>query len=819
MPEPGDKSGDPLQIPAVSRDGSHILMASGGTGPCGHETCPELPCRGTFYGEAARCPMQPSRLYMRVSTGIPRTYEVSRGHYVEYVGADAAGTKVYFLSDEQLTPEDQDSSTDLYLWTEETDSITLVSKANVLGGPGEAGNSDDCTGGIETQQELHDDEVRRCHLHAVVLLRSANEDQGGGNCLSDNSIAPDSGDIYFYSPEQLDGLRGVPDQQNLYVYHEGKVHYVTTLTGPPDCYEVNIGSFCRRMIRMQVSGDGKYMAFLTASPITPYDNDGRREMYRYARDTRELVCVSCIPDGSKPTFDVAASQDGLFMSDDGRAFFTTEDALVHADTNRAQDVYEYVEGRPQLITLGTGDTRAPGGHLRQTRRRTGLAGVSADGTDVFFSTYDTLVRQDRNGLFLKFYDARSGGGFPAPPPPPPCEAADECHGDSSQRADGRSRTAPGRPWAQGATSRQAAEEQEEAGKRKKRKRTASGHGKKARQAGRPPEREGREMSIACRNRLRSAVAALACRSLLGAWRSQASRADANTPILHYSTLPSTSQAGGHPDVAISFKVANRLVQESQSLCNCEDAKDATVHFPPGLIGNPSATPKCTIADFSADDCPIDSQVGMTFVNTGPGIPIQFLVAPSTTSCRRRSRRPHRVQALPLRLGAVHRAQPAHRQRLRPRRDRHLDLPRRREFRCGSSNSSSGGSPQTRSHDALRINLNKAISSRRLDPLRGRILRRGRRTERRRPEVDGQSLRRRQSGPVEQPADAVPPESDDLRRTARNDLRRPLLRRGHHPYGGLPGLRPRAATSSASTRASTPSRPRSRPIPPRASTSI
>jgi hypothetical protein len=132
------------------------------------------------------------------------------------------------------------------------------------------------------------------------------------------------------------------------------------------------------------------------------------------------------------------------------------------------------------------------------------------------------------------------------------------------------------------------------------------------------------MSIVVRNRLHSAVAALVL--VLLALTLQASRADANTPILHYSTLPSTSQAGGHPDVAISFKVANRLVQESQSLCNCEDAKDATVHFPAGLIGNPSATPKCTIADFSADDCPIDSQVGMTFVITGPGIPLQFLSA-------------------------------------------------------------------------------------------------------------------------------------------------------------------------------------------------
>ena len=132
------------------------------------------------------------------------------------------------------------------------------------------------------------------------------------------------------------------------------------------------------------------------------------------------------------------------------------------------------------------------------------------------------------------------------------------------------------------------------------------------------------MSISMRNRLLSAAAAFVL--LLLALAFQASRADANTPILHYSTLPSTSQAGGHPDVAISFKVANRLVQESQSLCNCEDARDATVHFPPGLIGNPSATPKCTIADFSADDCPIDSQVGITFVTTGPGIPIQFLSA-------------------------------------------------------------------------------------------------------------------------------------------------------------------------------------------------
>jgi hypothetical protein len=166
--------------------------------------------------------------------------------------------------------------------------------------------------------------------------------------------------------------------------------------------------------------------------VTQYNNAGHTEMYTYEPATRRLVCASCIPSGSPPTSDVYASQDGLFMTNDGRAFFTTEDALVHTDTNKTQDVYSYVDGRPQLITPGTGDTAPPGGNL--FTNSPGLASVSAQGRDVFFSTFESLVPQDHNGLFLKFYDARSGGGFPAPAESPPCNAADECHGASSPAA-------------------------------------------------------------------------------------------------------------------------------------------------------------------------------------------------------------------------------------------------------------------------------------------------------------------------------------------------------------------------------------------------
>ena len=113
--------------------------------------------------------------------------------------------------------------------------------------------------------------------------------------------------------------------------------------------------------------------------------------------------------------------NGLFMSDDGRMFFSTPDALVAQDTDGVIDSYEFVSNRPQLLSSGTAD-RAEG---------TGFVGVSADGVDAYFGTRETYVGQDVVGPFLKFYDARVGGGIPFEPPPPPCEAADECHGPAS----------------------------------------------------------------------------------------------------------------------------------------------------------------------------------------------------------------------------------------------------------------------------------------------------------------------------------------------------------------------------------------------------
>ncbi len=425
--EATDGAGDPLQIPAVSSDGSHILIAAAGTGPCGFSTCPEPPC-GAPGVRVLRCPLQPSHLYMRVDDAI--TYDVSQGHDVSYVGESSDGSKVYFTSEEHLTHEDEEhGGASLYMWSqkgEEEDPphpLTLISRGESEV-PGTPGNTAACSADFTTKCGIttySQSQMSYCQLGSTF----------GGNCLSDNFISSENGDIYFSSPEQLDGSRGIPNQQNLYVYRGGQVQFVTTLSGAPYCYEpAGEGSkTCTRIERMEVSPNDSHMAFITSSQITQYNNAGHLEMYTYEPSTRRINCVSCIPSGAPPTSNVLASQDGLFMTNDGRAFFSTEDALVSGDTNHSEDVYEYVGGHPQLITPGTGDTSQPGSDIYESAG--GLIGVSADGTDVYFGTYQTLVPADHNGLFFKIYDARSGGGFSAPAPPPPCDAADECHGAGS----------------------------------------------------------------------------------------------------------------------------------------------------------------------------------------------------------------------------------------------------------------------------------------------------------------------------------------------------------------------------------------------------
>ena len=416
--------GEYITFPGVSTNGTHILMSTGYS--CSYACDPNYDFQGQ-YSSVHQVNVE-RHLFMRVGGG-PQgiTHEIAPGHAVHYIGMNGDGTKVYFTSAEKLTTEAEDTSLNLYMWSEkgeeEGQPLTLISKPDGASGtgtpvcPAETWTSECGVEAFVTAPSLF--------LPDSVLHRGP-----GGNGLSDNFIASENGDIYFYSPQQLDGSKGTLGQRNLYDYREGHVQYVTTFNTGPFCENPSNCS-AGPVVRMQVSPNDTHVAFLTASKITAYENAGYLEMYTYDPTTGNIICVSCIPDGASPTSNVEASDNGLFMSNDGRTFFSTDDALVPQDTDGIRDVYEYVEGRPQLISSGTGSKEVGLTVAGTGLAKTGLIGVSANGTDVYFSTYDSLVARDHNGGSLKFYDARTDGGFPEYPPAAPCEAADGCTGRES----------------------------------------------------------------------------------------------------------------------------------------------------------------------------------------------------------------------------------------------------------------------------------------------------------------------------------------------------------------------------------------------------
>jgi hypothetical protein len=253
--------------------------------------------------------------------------------------------------------------------------------------------------------------------------------------------APDGPGIYVYDVEASSGgltflAPAVPSPTAATVPRPAR-QAVLFETFSYELYYAQIGSVVKvadlddYSSTMRGSDDGRYYVFITSTRLTSYDNADQPEIYRYDTATHALVCVSCRTDGGAASGKVELGQgpnnESSFarykprvVLDDGTVFFDTADPLVSADINGTSDVYEYHDGRASLISRGTLPTSSQ------------FADASPDGSNVFFTTDDQLVGQDKDTI-VDLYDARVGDGLPGQSPPPPrapC-AGSECRESAS----------------------------------------------------------------------------------------------------------------------------------------------------------------------------------------------------------------------------------------------------------------------------------------------------------------------------------------------------------------------------------------------------
>lgn len=284
--------------------------------------------------------------------------------------------------------------------------------------------------------------------------------------------------FYFHVQSQIPGTEAPPllpvaGEQNLYRYDfaahalrfvvQDHSLFGTPSTSPDGRYlYFEAGNTCYRQHTYR-AGDPVGVAGLpVGNPECPTLKDpaalglfASQQLYRYDSVADAVECISCAsPFDSEPkpssTFgDAKRLEPGGFESivasaNGDFAFFSTAAALLPSDvdgeimpnpespqsgnafdsanTSPSSDVYEWradgvngcahVQGCLALITSGRG-----GLIVR-------ILGSTLTGSDVFFSTAERLVPQDKDGQ-VDIYDARVGGGFPPPPARPV-----ECEGDA-----------------------------------------------------------------------------------------------------------------------------------------------------------------------------------------------------------------------------------------------------------------------------------------------------------------------------------------------------------------------------------------------------
>jgi hypothetical protein len=327
--------------------------------------------------------------------------------------------------------------------------------------------------------------------------KASNESENGAEVRGVLGTSADGSVVYFAANADLDGAgpaqagncSGRTFEQNrgecnVYRYHGGEYELVarvaTRSNNSSDAVdwlpEPGAWGSDRDLAQKSswVSADGQTLVFRSTQALTPYDNQGQMELYRFSVGNG-IACITCTPSGEGPAdhgFEnfflgaihfpalgppkgfVGQVQPRLASADDGRVFFETDQSLVASDSDgpgcevllgtvtSCLDVYEWeAPGKGSCSVGGPGYSQLNQGCLYLISQNSDsgpayFADASASGEDVFFFTTARLVGKDGDEL-LDIYDARVGGGLAAQNPiaAPPCEGEAGCKPPPTQPPD------------------------------------------------------------------------------------------------------------------------------------------------------------------------------------------------------------------------------------------------------------------------------------------------------------------------------------------------------------------------------------------------
>jgi hypothetical protein len=345
-----------------------------------------------------------------------------------FQGASQDGTKVFFTTAQPLLNEDENGE-----------------------GAGE---------------DLYEAELREGRLARLVQVSHDPHDGEQADVQGVARISATGRRVYFVAGGALTGANGrgqapAVGEHNLYVYDAvaRTLTFVAALAGGD---EADWQAEDHRPF--QTTPDGRFAVLRSSSHLTADDTSGVAQLFEYDAETESIARVSIgqhspsgylcaatkrleagyncdgntaspsqVPVIPRPNYSASSlpteADSTLSLTEDGRVFFMSRDALTPFAVEGSKNIYEYSGEDVYLIAPGEDPQLEYGAFQESFLEHDRLVSTDESGTDLFFGAVGQLVPQDSDTQ-ADVYDARVGGGFSAP------VLAQSCEGQACRPAAG-----------------------------------------------------------------------------------------------------------------------------------------------------------------------------------------------------------------------------------------------------------------------------------------------------------------------------------------------------------------------------------------------
>jgi hypothetical protein len=306
---------------AVSQDGSHIVFSS----PASTKSTSAEPTQiyvridgtSTVDASASQC----TRTAPEVACSAPAL--------ASYEDAATDGSRVLFITTQQLVNGDEDAVADLYSYDVADGTLTRLS-AGLGGATHVMASSADAQIVYFTTGSDHNLYVSD---HGTVRLIAKEGNFGSSQCPGNATVTPNGGVFAFVTNFALTPPSGVAGPSGLYRYESAGSGTLTLVAARGPAGVPTLGSQgCER--NRSLSDDGSYLGFSTAEPLVEADQNSQSDVYLWHDGELSLIS-SGAGEGT------VGGANFLGISPSGHDLnFTSFDRLAPTDGDISQDVYD-----------------------------------------------------------------------------------------------------------------------------------------------------------------------------------------------------------------------------------------------------------------------------------------------------------------------------------------------------------------------------------------------------------------------------------------------------------------------------------------------